>query len=90
MAKLTEQIEQIERVTKSADENNRIYNEIESNIDSLIKRRDKMQKQAEKLKMKKLRISAGYVNNLSIMRHAKQRRQKSNSEWISSKKNMPL
>ncbi|MDT2288509.1 hypothetical protein P7H17_24070 [Paenibacillus larvae] len=50
MAKLTEQIEQIERVTKSADENNRIYNGIESNIDSLIKRRDKMQKQAEKLK----------------------------------------
>ncbi|AXF40550.1 DNA repair protein [Paenibacillus phage Toothless] len=54
MAKLTEQIEQIERVTKSADENNRIYNEIESNIDSLIKRRDKMQKQAEKLKDEKI------------------------------------
>ncbi|MEV3449626.1 ATPase, partial [Paenibacillus larvae] len=54
MIKLTEQIEQIERVTKSADRNNRLFNEIESNIDSLMQRRDVMKEQYEKLKDEKI------------------------------------
>ncbi|MEJ9209857.1 hypothetical protein, partial [Paenibacillus larvae] len=59
-------------------------------IKSLIQRRDEMKEKGKKLNDEKIRISAGYVNNLSKMRHAKQRRQKNNSEWISSKKNMSL
>ncbi|WP_046655300.1 AAA family ATPase [Paenibacillus larvae] len=54
MAKLTEQIEKIEKVTKSADENNRLFNEIKSNIGSLIKRRDEMKKKGKKLNDEKI------------------------------------